>query len=102
MIIYLIIFGSFFFSLVCQVVNWYFYSCRYEDGYLHLKTGVIVKKERSIKQERVQTVNIQRGLIQRLLGLAWVLSSPKGKQFQVVDVESTEAKNVWGWYSRYH
>jgi putative membrane protein len=70
LIIYLIIFGSFFFSLVYQVFNWYFYTYRYEDGYLHLKTGVITKKERSIKQERVQTVNIQRGLIQRLLGLA--------------------------------
>jgi len=32
---------------------------------------------------------------------AWVLSSPEGKQFQVVDVESAEAKSIWEWFSRY-
>ena len=70
LIILLIIFGSFFFSFGYQLLNWYFYSYRYEDGYLHLKTGVIIKNERSIKQERVQTVNIRRGFFQRLFGLA--------------------------------
>ncbi len=69
-IILLVLFGSIIISFGYQVLNWYFYAYRYEDGYLHLKTGVIIKKERSIKQERVQTVNIRRGLIQRLFNLA--------------------------------
>ncbi len=53
-----------------QMLNWAFYTYRYESGYLHIKSGVVFKKERSIKQERVQTVNIRTGILQRLLGLA--------------------------------
>lgn len=98
LIIYLIIFGSFFFSLVYQVFNWYFYSYRYEDGYLHLKTGVIIKKERSIKQERVQTVNIQRGLIQRLLGLASLQVQTAGAggetEFSLTAIALDEAERI--------
>ncbi len=98
LIIYLIIFGSFFFSLVYQVFNWYFYTYRYEDGYLHLKTGVIVKKERSIKQERVQTVNIQRGLIQRLLGLASLQVQTAGAggetEFSLTAIALDEAERI--------
>jgi len=98
LIIYLIIFGSFFFSLVYQVFNWYFYTYRYEDGYLHLKTGVITKKERSIKQERVQTVNIQRGLIQRLLGLASLQVQTAGAggetEFSLTAIALDEAERI--------
>jgi len=55
---------------VLQVLSWAFYTYRYEAGYLHIKSGVVFKKERSIKRERVQTVNIRRGIVQRLFGLA--------------------------------
>ncbi len=98
LIIYLIIFGSLLLSLVYQVFNWYFYSYRYEDGYLHLKTGVITKKERSIKQERVQTVNIQRGLIQRLLGLASLQVQTAGAggktEFSLTAIALDEAERI--------
>jgi len=59
-----------FFSLVYQVFHWGFYTYRLEESYLHIKAGVIFKKERSVKRERVQTVNIRTGIIQRWLGLA--------------------------------
>ena len=58
------------FFLLFHTLKWAFYTYRYEEGYLHIKTGIIFKKERSIKQERVQTVNIRTGILQRLLGLA--------------------------------
>ena len=57
-------------NALVQALIWAFYTYRYESGYLHIKSGVIFKKERSIKRERVQTVNIRRGIIQRLFGLA--------------------------------
>jgi len=56
--------------IIYQVLTWAFYTYRYEAGYLHVKSGIIFKKERSIKRERVQTVNIRTGIVQRLLGLA--------------------------------
>jgi putative membrane protein len=59
-------------SFALSALRWYLYTYRYEDGYLHIKQGLIFKKERSIKKERVQTVNIRTGLLQRLLGVATV------------------------------
>ncbi len=66
----LVVFVIAFLSL--STLRWYLYTYRYEDGYLHIKRGLIFKKERSIKRERVQTVNIRTGLVQRLLGVATV------------------------------
>ena len=57
-------------AVIYHVVQWAFYTYRLEKGYLHIKAGIIFKKERSIKSERVQTVNIQTGILQRLLGVA--------------------------------
>lgn len=59
-------------SLALSTLRWYLYTYRYEDGYLHIKRGLIFKKERSIKKERVQTVNIRAGPLQRLLDVATV------------------------------
>ncbi|TGC09540.1 PH domain-containing protein [Methanolobus halotolerans] len=66
----LIIFTIAFFAY--SVLKWYLYTYMYEDGYLHIKRGLIFKTERSIKRERVQTVNIRSGLLQRLLGVATI------------------------------
>ncbi len=71
LLIFLALLGaSLLVSLLYQTLKWAFYTYRYEEGYLHIKSGIIFKKERSIKQERVQTVNIRTGILQRLLGLA--------------------------------
>lgn len=90
--------GAFFVSLAYQLLKWYFYVYRYEEGYLHLKSGVIVKNERSIKQERVQTVNIRRGIIQRILGLASLQVETAGgggeSEFQLNAVTFEEAVKI--------
>lgn len=59
-----------FFAL--STLRWYLYTYSYEEGYLHIKRGLVFKKERSLKKERVQTVNIRTGLLQRLLDVATV------------------------------
>ena len=98
LIVLLIIFGSILFSFGYQFLNWHFYSYRYEGGYLHIKSGVIIKKERSIKQERVQTVNIRRGLIQRLFGLASLQVETAGggaeSELSLAAVTLEEAYNI--------
>ncbi len=94
----LIAVGAFLASLVYQVLKWYFYTYRHEEGYLHLKSGVIVKNERSIKQDRVQTVNIRRGILQRILGLASLQVETAGgggeSEFQLNAVKLEEAVKI--------
>ncbi len=98
LIVLLIILGSLIFSFSYQLLNWYFYSYRYEGGYLHIKSGIIMKKERSIKQERVQTVNIRRGLIQRLFGLAGLQVETAGgkaeSELSLAAITLEEAYNI--------
>lgn len=98
LIILLILFGSMIFSFGYQFLNWYFYTYRFEDGYLHVKSGVIIKKERSIKQERVQTVNIRRGIIQRLFDLASLQVETAGaggeSEFNLTAVAYDEAMQI--------
>ncbi len=85
-------------NTLVQVVIWAFYTYRYEAGYLHIKSGVIFKKERSIKRERVQTVNIRRGIIQRLFGLAGLQVETAGggseSELSLAAVTLEEAYNI--------
>ncbi len=90
--------SSLVFSSCYQLLNWYFYTYRFEDGYLHVKSGVIIKKERSIKQERVQTVNIRRGIIHQLFGLASLQVETAGaggeSEFNLTAVAYDEAMQI--------
>lgn len=69
-----------FFAL--STLRWYLYTYRYEEGYLHIKRGLVFKKERSLKKERVQTVNIRTGLLQRLLDVATVRIETAGGRME--------------------
>lgn len=98
LIIALVALGSLIFSFGYQALNWHFYTYRFEEGYLHVKSGVIIKNERSIKQERVQTVNIRRGIIQQLLGLASLQVETAGaggeSEFNLTAVAYDEAVQI--------
>ncbi len=98
LIITAIALGSMIISFSYQALNWYFYTYRFEDGYLHVKSGIIIKNERSIKQERVQTVNIRRGIIQQLLGLASLQVETAGaggeSEFSLTAVAHDEAVQI--------
>ncbi len=50
-------------------LKWKYFTYSYRDGYLLIKSGVIIKKRRSIKRERIQAINVSRGLVQRLFNL---------------------------------
>jgi len=81
-----------------HALQWAFYTYRYEEGYLHIKSGVVSKKERSIKRERVQTVNIKTGIIQRLMGLASLQVETAGggmeSELNLVAVKMEEAHQI--------
>ncbi len=98
LIIIAIALGSMIISFSYQALNWFFYTYRFEEGYLHVKSGVIIKNERSIKQERVQTVNIRRGIIQQLLGLASLQVETAGaggeSEFNLTAVAYEEAVQI--------
>ncbi len=57
-------------SSVFNSLSWAFFWYRHEPGYVHIRRGVVFKSERSIKRERVQSVNVYTNILQRAAGLA--------------------------------
>lgn len=56
-------------SLITGFLRWFFFTYDYNDEVLHIRSGIVVKKERFIKKERVQTVNYKANVFYRLLDL---------------------------------
>lgn len=69
------------------------------------KKGLLFKKERSIKRERVQTVNIRTNYLQRLLGVATVqvetAGGSKESELSLTAVNLEETHNIKAYLENY-
>lgn len=79
-----------------SVLHWHFYRYSYHEGTLNIYYGVIVKKHRQIKRERVQTVTVKAGLLLRLFGLVSLSIETAGgtfePEFRIAALTSDEAE----------
>ncbi len=55
--------------LLFAILSWYRFTYRVEGGELRIEHGIFVKKKRYIPIEKIQTIDVSAGLIQRLFGL---------------------------------
>ncbi|WP_159439988.1 PH domain-containing protein [Bacillus sinesaloumensis] len=58
-----------FLLLIFGVLHWYRYTYRIEEGELRIEYGVLIRKKRFIPIERIQTIDVSAGIIQRIFGL---------------------------------
>ena len=58
--------------LVYSFLQWWRFTYRIESGEFRMESGVFVKKKRYIKFDRIHSINISEGIIQRLFGLVKV------------------------------
>lgn len=56
-------------SMLYNVARWYFFQYRYEEGLVHIRQGVFFKRERTIKRDRVQSMNTNANVLQQAFGL---------------------------------
>lgn len=61
--------GGFGFLLVVGVANWWRFLYKIEDGELHIKSGIFVRKNLYLTKDRIQVIDVTSGVIQRLFGL---------------------------------
>ncbi len=68
--------GTFIFPLavvllapIYSSIQWFFYRYKLSDNALNIRSGIIIKKRRYIKKERVQTTNLEAGVILRIFNL---------------------------------
>lgn len=61
--------GLFTFLLVAGVANWWRFLYKVEDGLIHIKKGIFVRKNLYLTSDRIQVIDITAGVIQRIFGL---------------------------------
>ncbi len=60
------------------ILRWYYYYFWISPKEMIIRQGIIAKKQRNIPIERIQNVDIQQNLLQRLLGIAIVKAETAG------------------------
>lgn len=87
-----------FLTLIHSFLHWFFFSYLYSDGVLNVYYGILVKKHKQIKRERVQTVSVKAGLIFRLFNLVSLsIETAGGKaepEFKIAALSHTEAESL--------
>lgn len=61
--------GGFAFLLIVGVANWWRFQYKIEDGEMHIKSGIFVRKNLYLTKDRIQVIDITSGIIQRIFGL---------------------------------
>lgn len=61
--------GGFGFLLIMGILNWWRFLYKVEDGTLHIKSGVFVRKNIYLTKDRIQVIDVTSGIIQRMFGL---------------------------------
>ncbi|WP_160721511.1 PH domain-containing protein [Isachenkonia alkalipeptolytica] len=76
-------------SLIGGFLRWFFFTYDYQEGVLHIRSGIFVKKERYIQKERVQTVNYKANVFYRLLDLVTLqIETAGGFKEPEIDIEA--------------
>jgi putative membrane protein len=57
------------FMLLYGILTWFRFTYRVEAGELRIEHGVFIRKKRYIPLERIQTIDVTQGVIQRFFGL---------------------------------
>lgn len=61
--------GGFAFLLIAGLANWWRFLYKVEDGLIHIKSGIFVRKNLYLTNDRIQVIDITAGVIQRIFGL---------------------------------
>ncbi|MCM3768035.1 PH domain-containing protein [Neobacillus niacini] len=60
------------FTFVSGILSWYRYTYRIENDEVRIEYGIFVRKKRYIPFERIQSIDLTEGILQRLFGLVKV------------------------------
>jgi putative membrane protein len=61
--------GTILYLLIYGVLSWLRFTYRIEDGELRIESGIFIRKKRYIPFERIQSIDVSEGILQRPFGL---------------------------------
>ncbi|MCD8510684.1 MAG: PH domain-containing protein [Bacillus sp. (in: Bacteria)] len=86
------------FSLVNGIVKWLTFKYRLIENELQIKRGLIFRQNRYIRKERIQSIDINAKLLQRLFGLVEIRIETAGggtePEFKIVALTKEEASYI--------
>lgn len=81
-------FGGFTFLLIVGVANWWRFLFKVEDGIIHIKSGIFVRKNLYLTKDRIQVIDITAGIIQRIFGLVRLDIQTAGASSRAASIEA--------------
>ncbi|WP_176222102.1 PH domain-containing protein [Tuberibacillus sp. Marseille-P3662] len=66
----LVMVGLLFIYVIFGVIEWLRYRYRFEDEHIYVKRGAVIKSERYVRYNRIQSVRTRANVLHRLFGLA--------------------------------
>jgi putative membrane protein len=61
--------GGVGFLLIVGIANWWRFLYKVEDDTLHIKSGILVRKDIYLTRDRIQVIDVTSGILQRIFGL---------------------------------
>lgn len=80
--------GGFAFLLIAGVANWWRFLYKVEDGLIHIKSGIFVRKNLYLTKDRIQVIDITAGVIQRIFGLVQLNIQTAGSSSRAAAIEA--------------
>lgn len=76
------------FLLIGGVANWWRFLFKVEDGLIHIKSGIFVRKNLYLTKDRIQVIDITAGIIQRIFGLVQLDIQTAGASSRAASIEA--------------
>ncbi|WP_096188688.1 PH domain-containing protein [Evansella halocellulosilytica] len=85
-------------SLGSGIIRWWTFRYQLFDDEIKIKQGLIFRKKRYIRQDRIQSIDINAKLLQRIFGLVEVKIETAGggnePEFRITALKKEEAKEI--------
>lgn len=88
-------------TLLTGILSWLRFTYRFEEDELRIEYGIFVRQKRYIPFERIQSINLTEGLLQRIFGLVKVQVETAGSGDEAEAVLSAITKEEAGLIQEY-
>lgn len=80
--------GGFVLLIISGVLDWWRFQFKVEEGEMHIKRGIFVRKDLYLTKDRIQVIDISSGVIQRLFGLVKIDIQTAGSTSRAAMIEA--------------
>ena len=89
---FIMIGGGFALLMISGFLDWWRFLFKVEEGEMHIKRGIFVRKDLYLTKDRVQVIDISSGVIQRMFGLVRIDIQTAGATSRAAMIEAVPLK----------